>query len=233
MPAHPERFNTKALILLAIIAVGALAAVGWAGSDLWHPRLLHARLASLVESLGPWAPAGYVGLYALSPFVLLPSIPLTIAGGALFGAIEGAFFALLGAACGATLSFFAGRVLGHDALTRHAHGRLLSVKAGIEEEGWRFVAFLRLVPVLPFGIANVLLGATDVRFSTFFLTTIVAMAPGVAILAWAGHEGREAMAGAGNALGIVGVAVGLVLLVSGIPAAIRYARRMRAADHSE
>lgn len=231
MQKEPDRFGGKAVILLALLVIGVGSAFAWAGADLWHPHRLYDRLSGLVGAMGAWAPLGYVGFYAASPFLLVPAIPLTVAGGALFGPVVGGVCALAGATLGAALSFLAGRALGHDALHRHAHGRLLAVKAGIEEEGWRFVAFLRLVPVLPFGIANMLMGTTDLSFSTYLLTTVLAMAPGVAVMAWAGHAGRNALSGTGSLLGLAGAALGILLLVSGIPAALRYARRARSQDH--
>ena len=224
------RPRNKALILLGIVVAGAAGTVAWAGADLWHPHALHVRLASTFAALGPWAPIAYVALFCIAPFLLLPMIPMSLAAGALFGPAWGAVWNLAGATAGAGISFLVGRAMGHDFVAKRAHGKLLSLKSGVEREGWRFVAFLRLVPILPFGPANILLGATDIRFGTYLLASTLAMAPGAAIYAYVGWAGRSAAAGMDGLTTHIGIAVGLLLLLSGVPAAVRYARRKRVED---
>ena len=225
-----RRFDFKGTILLAAVAIGAGLLLWWAGSDLWHPHALKDRVGGLLQAAGPWAPLVFVLIYALAPFLLVGAIPLTIAGGALFGTAEGAGLSLAGAMLGAAAAFVLGRTLGHDIVSRHAHGKVLSIKAGIEKEGWRFVAFLRLVPILPFGVVNALLGTTDIGFGAFMLTSLVTMIPGSIIYAYVGAAGRAAAAGADDTAQRVGIALGLLALVSGIPAALRYARYRRSRD---
>ena len=232
MPDRANRLNLRGALVIATVVLGAGTLLWWAGADLWHPHELKIRVAALLESAGPWAPAVYVLFYAFAPFLLVGAIPMTIAGGALFGAVEGCVLSLAGATLGAAVAFLLGRQLGHDFLTRHAHGKLLAVKAGIEKEGWRFVAFLRLVPLLPFGVANALVGTTDIGFAPFLITSFVAMVPGAAIYAYLGAAGRAAAAGDDGTAKKVGIALGLLALLSGVPAAIRYARYRREQDRA-
>jgi len=230
MPERAGRFNAKGAILLGIVALGAGILLWWAGADLWHPHALKDRVGALVRDAGPWAPVVYVLIDAFAPFLLVGAIPLTIVGGALFGTAEGAALSLVGAMVGAAAAFLLGRTLGHDVLSRHAHGKVLAVKAGIEKEGWRFVAFLRLVPLLPFGVVNVALGTTDIGFAAFIVTSLITMTPGAIIYAYVGAAGRAAAAGADDTAQRIGIAIGLLALLSGIPAAIRYARYRRERD---
>lgn len=200
------------------------------GDELLHPRRLAARLAGIAADMGPFAPAVFILLQGLGPFLLLPAIPLTIAAGALFGPVRGAVWSLTGSVLGATLSFQAGRLFGHDFVERRATGRLLTVKAAIEREGWRFVAFVRLVPIFPFGLVNMTLGTTDISFRAYVLATAVSMAPGAAVYAWVGHTGREATRGAENAVRNLGIAGGLLLLLTGVPAVARWIRYRRSLE---
>jgi uncharacterized membrane protein YdjX (TVP38/TMEM64 family) len=69
--------------------------------------------------------------------------------------------------------------------------------AGVEREGWRFVAFVRLVPLFPFNLLNYALGLTRIRLSHYIITTFIFMAPAGAAYTYLGYAGRE-LAGAGE-----------------------------------
>lgn len=220
----------KVLILLAILAAGATGTMLWAGDDLTRPSDMKARLGALLEDLGPLAPIAYIGLYWVSPILFLPAIPMSLVGGFLFGPVLGGVYSLIGSTGGAAVSFLIGRAAGHDFVTKRAHGKVLAIKAGIEREGWRFVAFVRLVPILPFGVINLVLGTTDIGFWSYTITSLLAMAPGAFVYAYMGHAGRAAAEGARNLTWTFGIAVGLLVLLSGVPSAIRYARTRKRID---
>jgi uncharacterized membrane protein YdjX (TVP38/TMEM64 family) len=65
----------------------------------------------------------------------------------------------------------------------------------VEEEGWRFVAFVRLVPLFPFNLLNYALGLTKLRLSHYIITSFVFMAPACAAYTYLGYAGREVAAG--------------------------------------
>lgn len=217
--------------LLALLLLGGLATTFlWAGDDLGSPKAMKERLAVVLSDLGPGAPIVYVILYWLSPILFLPAIPLSLVGGALFGPVWGAIYGLIGSTGGACSGFLIGRAMGHDFVAKRAHGKVLAVKAGIEKEGWRFVAFVRLVPLLPFGIINLVLGTTEIRFATYALASFLSMTPGAFVYAYLGHVGRAAASGEEGLALKIGWAIGGLVLLSGIPTAIRYARARKAAD---
>ena len=78
--------------------------------------------------------------------------------GALFGPLWGTVVNLVGGTLGAALAFLAARYLAADWVARRAGGRLRQVVEGVEAEGWRFVALVRLVPLIPFNLAKYALG---------------------------------------------------------------------------
>ena len=65
----------------------------------------------------------------------------------------------------------------------------------MEAEGWRFVAFVRLVPLFPFNLLNYALGLTRIPLVAYVLASLVCMAPGTLAYTWLGYAGREAIAG--------------------------------------
>ena len=121
-----------------------------------------------------------------------------MAGGALFGPAWGAVLALAGATIGATAGFLAARHLAGDWTRRRIAGRggrIERLADAIDAEGWRAVALLRLVPVLPLSLTDWGLGLTRIPLGTYVATSAVFMAPGAIAYAWLGHAGREAAAG--------------------------------------
>jgi len=100
-----------------------------------------------------------------------------------------------------------------------------AIKAGAEEEGWPFVAFVRLVPVFPFNLLNYALGLTRLSVRTFALTSWLTMAPGALAYAYLGSVGREAISG-GPAMMQKGLlALTLLAAVALLPVLIRHWRR--------
>src|SRR5262249_55936736 len=111
-----------------------------------------AAVVAWVEGLGVWGPLVFVGVYSLAPALWVPGAVLTLAGGALFGPLLGALLSLAGATVGATVAFLLARSVAADWVEQRLGRRLQAIKAGVEREGWRFVAFVRLVPVFPFNL---------------------------------------------------------------------------------
>ena len=133
--------------LIALLLAAAVIAA-WSGRDALTP----AALAGALERLGTFAPLLFILLYALGTVLFLPGIALTLAGGILFGPAWGTLYNLTGATLGATLAFLLARHLAGDWVRRRSGPRLRRLIEGVEAEGWRFVAFTRLVPLFPFNL---------------------------------------------------------------------------------
>jgi uncharacterized membrane protein YdjX (TVP38/TMEM64 family) len=205
---------------LVLLLVGGLGLVWWS-SDTLTP----AAVVAWVEGLGVWGSLVFVGIYGLAPALFVPGAVLTLAGGALFGPLAGALLSLTGATVGATVAFLLARYLAADWVERRLGPRLQAIQAGVEREGWRFVAFVRLVPVFPFNLLNYALGLTRLSVRTFALTSWVTMVPGALAYAYLGAAGREALSG-GPALVRTGLlALTLLAAVALLPTLIRHWRR--------
>ena len=111
-------------------------------------------LALWVESFGVAGPLVFIMIYAVATVFFLPGLALTLAGGAIFGPVWGALYNITGATLGATLAFLVARYLAADWAEQKSGGRIKQLKDGVEAEGWRFIAFVRLVTLFPINVLN-------------------------------------------------------------------------------
>ncbi|SOD40376.1 FAD-dependent oxidoreductase [Nitrosovibrio sp. Nv4] len=138
-------------------------------------------------------PLQTVGLYAIVYIVIAAlSLPgagvMTLAGGAIFGLGVGAPVAVLSASAGATLAFWMARYVFRDVVQQRFSDRMTAVDAGIRRDGALYLFTLRLVPVFPFFVINLLMGLTAIQTGTFFWASLLGMLPGTAIYANAGTQ---------------------------------------------
>lgn len=204
------------LIVLAVIVAWVL---------LSRPVLDATNLQHQVQSMGSWAPLAFIALFAMATVTFLPGALFGLAGGALFGPLWGTVWNLIGATLGATLAFLAARYIAGDWVARRAGGRLKDLLDGVDAEGWRFVVFVRLIPLFPFNLLNYALGLTRIRLDHYLLASLLAMAPGTIAYTWLGYAGREAAAGSESAVRNLLLALGLLALVAFLA---RVIRRLRA-----
>jgi len=179
----------RRVVLLALIAAGIVIAFAF------RNQLSVDQLIDRVRQLGWLAPLVFIGCYAVAAVFFLPGLLFTLAGGALFGPFYGTLYNLVGATLGATLAFLTARYIAYDWVTQRTGKRLRQLVEGVEEEGWRFVAFARLVPLFPFNLLNYALGLTKIRLSHYIITSFVFMAPAAAAYTYLGYAGREVAGG--------------------------------------
>ncbi len=196
--------------LLLAVALAAGLALAYASREHVSQETLQAWLASA----GWWAPIAFIAVYALATVLFLPGSVMTLAAGALFGILPGALYSLAGATLGAVLAFLVARHLAGEWVAQRTGGRLKQLIEGVEAEGWRFVAFVRLVPLFPFNVVNYALGLTRIPLGAYALASAVCMLPGALAYAWLGHAGRAALAGDANAIrnGMLALAVAAALM---------------------
>lgn len=207
------------LALLGLLLVGI--AVAWVCRDDLDAAAFYGWLGDGNRA----APLLFALLYALATVLFVPGSVITLAGGALFGPAWGALYNLVGATLGAALSFLIARYLAGGWAERRAGGRMRRLKRGVETEGWRFVALVRLVPLFPFNLLNYSLGLTGVRFGHYVVASFVFMLPGAFAYTWLGHVGREAFAGGDGLIQKGLLALALVGLVAFLPRLVVALRR--------
>jgi rhodanese-related sulfurtransferase len=95
---------------------------------------------------------------------------------------------------------------------------------GVEAEGWRFVAFVRLVPLFPFNLTNYALGLTRIPLHHYILASIVCMAPGTIAYTWLGYAGRGVLTAEADTVRYGLLALGLLAAIALLPALLRRIR---------
>ena len=203
--------------LMLVIAVGTAIAL--------RDRFDAAALQAWVEGAGAAGPLLFMAVYALVTVLFLPGSVITLAGGVLFGPVWGTVYNLTGATIGAAMAFLIARYLVAGWVTQRTGGRMKQLVDGVEQEGWRFVAFVRLVPLFPFNLLNYALGLTRIRFWHYVLASYLFMLPGAIAYTWLGYAGREALAGGEGMIRNILVALALLASVAFLP---RLIKRLRA-----
>lgn len=206
--------------------IAALAALYWLLhetaliGDLLDPGLLKSR----VLAFGLWGPLAVVGLMALAiVFSPLPSAPIAMAAGALYGHAWGTIYVLLGAEIGALAAFGIARLAGHELLRRWFGERLRLGWLGSQNALMGLVFVSRLLPFVSFDIVSYAAGLTVLSFWRFALATLFGIVPASFLLA---HFGGEL--GTGNAVQSLVAALALGVLVA-LPFAAKFLRdRLRA-----
>ena len=213
-----SRSTLARLALLLLLAAG----VGWM---LTHRDLLNLEsIGPAVLALGIWAPIGFVVIYAAATVLFFSGAILSLAGGALFGPVWGTIWNLSGATLGAMAAFLLARTVAGEWVALRVGGRLRRLVDGVTAEGWRFVALMRLVPLVPFNLLNYALGLTGISLPAYIVTSIVCMLPGAVAYTWLGYAGRSAAAGdtGGLRYGLLGL--GVLAMIAFLP---RLFRRFR------
>ena len=203
----------------------ALVVAGIAWGLLHRGNLTLAALETWVHGAGIWGPFVFMAVYALGTLLFLPGAVLTLAGGALFGPIAGTFYNLTGATVGATLAFLVARYIASDRITQRVGGRAKQLIEGVENEGWRFIAFVRLVPLFPFNLLNYALGLTRIKLSHYVITSYIAMLPGALAYTYLGYAGHEALAGGTAWIQKSLLALGLLAMALFLPRLVGKLRR--------
>jgi len=159
--------------LLAVLAVRVVPLVSLASLGT-HQRELSTYGAAHPVGMAAIFVALYVGFAALP----LPGAEiLTIAAGALFGLVEGTVLVSFASSIGATLAFFLSRWWLRDMVRRRFAARMSMLSRGIEKEGAFYLFALRLIPMIPFFLVNLLMGLTALRPLTFFWVSQIGMLP--------------------------------------------------------
>mmetsp|Transcript_14162 Transcript_14162/g.30493 ORF Transcript_14162/g.30493 Transcript_14162/m.30493 type:complete len:246 (+) Transcript_14162:147-884(+) len=131
--------------------------------------------------------AAFFGLYvAFTAFSIPGSLVLTLAGGALFGLFEGLVLVSYASSIGATLAFLMSRYVLRDFVQARFGDRLRTINDGIAKEGGFYLFSLRLIPVVPFTVLNLLMGLSSIRTPVFFLVSQLGMLPATVVFVDAG-----------------------------------------------
>jgi uncharacterized membrane protein YdjX (TVP38/TMEM64 family) len=187
---RPSVWKKAALLTLLLSAVAAF--FYW---DLDRYLTLDAlkahrdELLAFTEAHYATAVVMYIAIYCLLVAVSLPgAVILTLAGGFLFGPMMATIYVNVGATTGSTLAFLAARYLFRDWVEARFGHRLGPLQQGLSKNGFSYLLTLRLIPIFPFFLINLLSGLTRIRLSTYVLATALGIIPGAFVYAYAGRQ---------------------------------------------
>lgn len=164
-------------LLLAAFIIAAITSVKLTGLDKY---LDQDRLRDFVSGYGAWGPLVYIAIYSVAPSFMLPGLPITVAGGILFGPIGGTIYTSIGATIGASIAFLFARYMGREWVgSMLKEGRWKELDSEVERRGWKIVAFTRLIPLFPFNLLNYAFGLTRIKFGHYAAASFIFMLPGI------------------------------------------------------
>ncbi|MEE4358608.1 MAG: FAD-dependent oxidoreductase [Desulfococcaceae bacterium] len=184
--------NISKIIVLLLIA---LFAILFFAMDLGQYFTLeqlksrHRAFTDYYQTHSAFTIAVYMGIYIIVTALSLPGAAImTLAGGALFGLWTGLIIVSFASTIGATLAFLASRFLLRDYVQKRFGENLRPINEGIQREGAFYLFTLRLIPIFPFFVINLLMGLTPIRTGIYYLVSQIGMLPGTFVYVNAGTQ---------------------------------------------
>lgn len=177
------RLRRQLYVLGALMCALLMLALAWSFTPL-HDWLDVDRLVSGLRRLGQrFGPAAAIGCFAFACIIAVPLTFLTLVSIVAFGPSAGAAYALLGATLASVVSYGAGRALGREAVRHLAGERINDISARLARRGILAAIAMRLVPLAPFAILNMIAGSTHIRLRDFLIGSTLGMLPSTLLMA--------------------------------------------------
>ncbi len=203
--------------IIGVISLGLLG-VGIAAAWHWRAALDPAAVAAAIGRY-PATPLIFLAVHVAASLLFVPRTMLAILAGLLFGIRLGIFWAAIGSVAGAVAGFLAARYINSGLFGLDRRVRLRLVLDRIERGGWRAVALLRLIPVMPHSLGNYGLGLTRMPLGSYAFGSLVGQLPMTIAYVDFGAAGERVMLGGADWLApalIGALALALSLLIPAI-----------------
>jgi uncharacterized membrane protein YdjX (TVP38/TMEM64 family) len=180
VPEETSEKAPKGLLFLALLlgALGLAAAWRWTPLSEWLDLQTLKDWAEMLRR-SPLAPLLVVAAFVAGGLILFPVTVLILVTALTFPPVKGFTYALAGSMVSALSVYWLGRMLGRETVRRLAGGRLNRLSRWLGRRGLVAVMAVRLLPVAPFSVVNLVAGASLIRLRDFFLGTLLGLAPGV------------------------------------------------------
>jgi uncharacterized membrane protein YdjX (TVP38/TMEM64 family) len=165
----PRRFIAILTAIVILVAVALLV-----------PLPTPLQLRDWATSVGPWFPLAFLAAHIVVTVFPFPRTAFTLAAGLLFGPYLGVPLAVLASSLSAVIALLLVRAAGWQLSRLVRHPRVDSLDARLRERGWPAVMSMRMIPAVPFSVANYAAGASAVRVLPYMLATLVGLLPGTA-----------------------------------------------------
>ena len=180
---------------LGLLACGLiLLALAWRFTPLrdWINLASLIGLARALEDM-PFTPLAVMACYVVGGLLMVPVTLLIAVSGIVFGPLWGAGYAMTGALLSASVTYAIGAWLGRDVVRRLLGARVNGLSRRIARRGVLAMMVIRVLPIAPFSIVNIVAGASHIRYRDFALGTVLGMAPGIAVTVIFMHNLVEAV----------------------------------------
>ena len=209
--------NYKKIILFLFLLIGIILAI------INRESFNSENITNYLDIFGNLAPLVFILIYIIATVFFLPGLILTILAGVLFGPFFGTIYSIIGATIGATLAFLSARTIAREKVEKMIEGKKLDyLKKSVEDEGWKFIAYTRLVPLFPFNLLNYSYGLTNVKLRDYFCASFIFMLPGTFAYVYLGFAGTEII---NNEEGLISTIVILIAIFATIFYIPRYLKK--------
>jgi uncharacterized membrane protein YdjX (TVP38/TMEM64 family) len=175
-------------MVLGLIAIAAIAA--------WHWKTVFDPIAiTTTVSRYPAVPLGFLVAHIAASLIFIPRTLLAIAAGLLFGSGWGIVWAELGSVAGAAAGFLLARYVSSGLIDFQQGSRVRSLSEWVERGGWRAVALVRLIPIMPHSVANYGLGLTALPLGAYAFGSLIGQLPLTIAYVELGAAGERLLAG--------------------------------------
>lgn len=141
------------------------------------------KMEAFIEGFGIWGPLVYIVAYVVVTITGISAVPMTIAGGLIFGALFGVIYTVIGAGIGLSLAFLIARYIARGFIEKKFGNTeaFKRIDEGVKNQGWFILATTRLIPIFPFGIQNYVYGLTSIGFLQYSLLSTLFIIPGTSV----------------------------------------------------
>ncbi len=190
-PAPPSHSARRAALLIAGVIIALLCGLAllwrYLPVDAWLARENLSAISVLLKH-DPLAPLYVIVVYILAGLLAFPIVILMPATAMVFGPLPGLIYSLCGLVANASVLYAVGHVLGRDTLHHYAGNRVRQISGRLARHGFTTVALLRLLPVAPFFLINLISGASPINFRTYTVATITGISPALIVMTLAGTQ---------------------------------------------
>jgi len=207
-----EGYRFRGLVIGLIVMVGLAASWRWTPLREWVD--LHAVTAAAVGlRANPLAPLIIVAAFLVASLILFPASLLIMGSAFVMGSTGGFIYSLIGCLLGAAVTYGLGQMLGHAALSRMAGSRIDRVNRNLAKHGILTMTAVRLLPIAPFTIVNMVAGASHIRFWDYILGTAMGLTPAILALTLFERQMETAVREPGSGGFLIFLLLGVVLFL--------------------
>lgn len=169
-----KKLSSKTITAIVLI-IGLSAAAFYCYKTGLFQNYTSEGIEEYINSHGAFGPIVYMIMFSIFPSGSI----IAIGGGMAFGMYFGTLYTTLGALLGATTAFFIAKFLGREAVEKLLGGKIQNIENGALKNGFLLILILRLIPIIPFNVISYGAGLTKIKFTDYFLASMIGILPGV------------------------------------------------------